>query len=366
MRILFSLFVLGHGLIHLMGFIKAFGLGNIQQLTKEISRPGGVFWLLCALIFIAVAILFSLKWDIWIFIAIPAIIISQVLIILAWQDAKFGSLANLLILIVVIPALAENRFSNMVNSEINKLLEQPAYSRQLVTDDKLNHLPPVVQTWLRRSGVIGKPVIQFIRLKQKGEMRTKEKGRWMEFTAQQYFTVKEPQFIWRTRVKAMPLISMTGRDKLVNGEGHLVIKLFSLLTVAKAGNDEKMNTATMIRYLAEISWFPSAALCEYIHWEPIDSFSAKAIMNFRGVSAEGVFHFNASGDFTRFTADRYMGNGKDAKSEKWLVEATGYKEFHGYRIPHKNKVTWQLHTGDFNWANIEITEIEFNIPERYR
>ena len=34
---LFVLFV--HGLIHVMGFMKAYNYGNITQLTKAISKP---------------------------------------------------------------------------------------------------------------------------------------------------------------------------------------------------------------------------------------------------------------------------------------------------------------------------------------
>lgn len=366
MRILFVLFVAAHGLIHLMGYTRAFGLANIQQLTKEISRPAGIIWLLCTLLFIAVAILFFLKREWWPFFAVPAILVSQVLIIQSWQDAKFGTIPNFLILLVIVQAIAENRFNNMVNAEIKMLLQQPAASKEMITDEKLINLPTVVQTWLRKSGVIGKPGIQFVRLKQKGEMKIKQNSKWMKFSARQYFTVSKPQFVWQTSAHLFPMITLNGRDKFMSGEGHLLIKLLSLFTVAKSGNDEKMNSATMIRYLAEISWFPSAALSEFIRWEPVDSFSAKAIMDFQGVRAEGVFHFNPAGDFVQFTADRFMGSGKNAKTEKWLVEAKGYKEFHGYRIPTKNKVTWQLQTGDFNWANIEITEMDFNIPEIYR
>ena len=218
MKILFCLFVVGHGLIHLMGFTKAFELGTIQQLTKEITRPAGIFWLLCAFLFISAAILFFLKSEWLTFFAVPAIVISQILIIMTWQDAKFGSIPNFLIILVIIPVVAEIRFNKMVKAEINMLIKQPVAAQELITREKLNNLPPVVHTWLRKSGVIGKPEIQFVRLKQKGEMRTKQKGRWMKFSARQYFTVAKPQFVWQTSVNAFPLITLSGRDKFVDGQ----------------------------------------------------------------------------------------------------------------------------------------------------
>ncbi len=44
-----------HGLIHLMGFAKAFQYGQITQLTKDISKPAGALWLLAALLFVVSA-----------------------------------------------------------------------------------------------------------------------------------------------------------------------------------------------------------------------------------------------------------------------------------------------------------------------
>ena len=37
-----------HGLIHLMGFAKAFGYAELPQLMQPISREWGVVWLLAA------------------------------------------------------------------------------------------------------------------------------------------------------------------------------------------------------------------------------------------------------------------------------------------------------------------------------
>jgi hypothetical protein len=365
MRLIFSMLLFFHGIIHLAGFIKSFGIRNIPQLTVEISKQTGVLWLFVALLFVIAALCFLLQKNWWVCLSLPAVLISQVLITMAWQDAKYGSIANLIILFVVITAMARIRFDKMVQKEVIALWESPIQESASISEENLIDLPPVIQRWLKVSGVVGKPAVQDVRLKQTGQMRLKENSKWMTFTATQYFSVEKPQFVWQTTVQLLPLISLNGRDKFLNGEGHLLINLFSLFRVAKAGNNSKMNSATLIRYLAETSWFPSAALCKYIRWAPIDLHTAKATINFSGVEAEGVFHFNANGDFTRFTADRYMTTGIDAKPEKWLVEVTGYKEFNGYRIPHKNKVTWQLQTGDFNWANIEITSIEFNTRKIY-
>jgi hypothetical protein len=109
LRYLFAFVLLMHGLIHFMGFAKAFNYGNITQLTKEISKPAGFMWLITAFLFIAATFMFVQKKDAWAVLAIIAALISQVLIILVWKDAKFGTIANLIVLFVAILSLITKR-----------------------------------------------------------------------------------------------------------------------------------------------------------------------------------------------------------------------------------------------------------------
>ena len=45
MKLAFTVLLLVHGLVHGMGFLKAFGLVRLPQLASPISRPLGVLWL---------------------------------------------------------------------------------------------------------------------------------------------------------------------------------------------------------------------------------------------------------------------------------------------------------------------------------
>ena len=75
-----------------MGFAKAFNHGNITQLTKEISKPVGFLWFLTAFLFIICIALYLLKKDSWAYFSLIAVILSQMLILNNWQDAKFGTI----------------------------------------------------------------------------------------------------------------------------------------------------------------------------------------------------------------------------------------------------------------------------------
>lgn len=101
MRIIFLIILFLHGLIHLMGFAKAFQLAEIEQLTLPISKLSGLFWLLTCILMLSAGAAYLLKMDWWWIIALLAVVISQVLILMYWQDAKAGTIANLLILIFI-------------------------------------------------------------------------------------------------------------------------------------------------------------------------------------------------------------------------------------------------------------------------
>jgi hypothetical protein len=85
-----------------MGFMKSFGFADLSELTLEIPRLTGTLWLISAFLFLAVIILFALRKKWWWVPTIFAAVLSQLLIFFAWQDAKFGTVANIIILIAIV------------------------------------------------------------------------------------------------------------------------------------------------------------------------------------------------------------------------------------------------------------------------
>ena len=106
MRYLFSGIVFIHGLIHLMGPAKAWGLAELPPLTRPISRPVAWLWLTAAVLMVAVAILFLARPASWWTLGIVAALVSQAAILTAWRDARAGTVANLLVLVVAALAMA--------------------------------------------------------------------------------------------------------------------------------------------------------------------------------------------------------------------------------------------------------------------
>ena len=367
LRIVFLVIVLLHGLIHLMGFVKEWKLAPVSQLSGQTLIPlsaagakiAGAFWLLACLGFLWAGVAFLLKKESWWVIAALAVLVSQLLIILYWPDAKAGTVANIIVLLGLLPAYGDWSFDRMVRQEVQTLLSQSAKTEATpVTREMLAGLPHCVQNWLTQSGVVGKPKAVTVHLKQKGLMRTKPDGPWMPGEAEQYFNTEHPGFIWTIRLHMPPGLPVAGRDKYAGGKGNMLIKAFSLVPIVN-GKGDKIDQGTMLRYLGEIVWFPSAALSPYISWENVDSTSAKATMEYKGMKTSGIFTFDAEGNFISMNAERYMGSGDKATLEKWHIPATEWQVIDGVRIPVKGEVVWKLKDGDFSYYKWEITNVNW-------
>jgi hypothetical protein len=126
------------------------------------------------------------------------------------------------------------------------------------------------------------------------------------------------------------------------------------------GRGSKIDQGTLLRYLGESVWFPSAALASYIRWEPIDDSSATATISYAGVSASGVFTFDDQGRFLRMTARRYKDGAESASPETWEVRASAWGSMSGVSLPVEGAVTWKLRTGDFECYRWKIAAIHYN------
>jgi len=364
MRIALIILIGIHGIIHLFGFLKAYGISEFDTITQPISKFQGMFWLLTFSLFASTIFLIFVHSRYWWLCGFIALVVSQILIFCYWSDAKFGTIANVIILFATVVGYSSFSFTYKIKEERITLFEKSEVINQtFVKEEEISDLPAVVQKWLVHSGMIGKPVISNVHLVQELQLKMKpEQSDWNNGTAEQYFTVQPPAFNWNINTEINSIASIVGRDKFENGNGEMIIKLFSLIPIANAKNDEKINQATLQRYLAEIVWFPSASLSSYIKWESVDDYSAKATMEYNGTIGSGTFYFDKQGNFKKFVAMRYQDSNANEPTE-WTVIATKLEERNGIKIPIECNANWKLDNGNWTWLKLKITDIKYNLQE---
>ena len=185
----------------------------------------------------------------------------------------------------------------------------------------------------------------------------------MPLEAEQSIRVPQPGFYWSAEAALAPSLTMSGRDRFQDGKGHMFFKFLSLIPVADS-RGPAIDQGSLLRYLAETMWYPTAALEDYIRWEEgPDSLSAKATIRWGGMEASGVFGFTPEGDVDRFDALRYYDRKTGATLEKWHIQndPNGFRDFNDIRIPARSSVSWLLAEGDFEWLKLEVTGMEYDV-----
>jgi hypothetical protein len=365
LRLLLLILLIFHGLIHLLGFAKSCKLAELPQLAKEIPHLLGILWLCTAILLIGAALLFIIGRDAWWIPAAGGILLSQILIGLAWSDAKFGTALNVVLFVFVLLGYGVWSFHSLADASRAVLLNAAGNGRNIVTKESIGGLPSIVQKWLIRSNVVGKEAARSVRLHQTGEMRTTKEGAWMRFRADQWITSAQPGFLWLVRVNAGPGLVIYGLDSYADGHGRMLMKILALYSVVDAHGPE-LDQGTMVRYLSEIIWAPSTALSPYVQWRQVDSLTAEATMSYGGITATGRFTFDANGDPIGFTAKRYFYRDAGSTLEDWVIRnpSEGFKDFDGIRIPSRSTVSWTLKDGEYLWLKLEIDELRFNQAEK--
>jgi hypothetical protein len=244
---------------------------------------------------------------------------------------------------------------------VEAILEDARQSARFeITERHMAHLPEPVQRYLRLAGISGKPNVRTVYLRQQGLFRMKPEQRWLPFTAGQHFGTNAPAFVWDAKIQLLPLVSVSVTDLFFRGHGRLQAKLLSLVPVADARGPE-VDQGEMLRYLAEMAWFPTAWVSPYLEWESHDIYSANVTLLSSGLAVSAVLHFDEAGQLCRVAAQRYMESGGRFFLHDWSGEFSDYRDFAGLLVPSKASVIWHLPSGDFTYFRGEVTHLDYGL-----
>jgi hypothetical protein len=171
---------------------------------------------------------------------------------------------------------------------------------------------------------------------------------WVPFEAEQTVGLDPPWFVWDARMHLGPGVEIRVRDSLVHGRGAMRAALWGLIPLADARGTVAMSEGSLVRYLAEASWFPWALRpSPALRWEPIDADAARATLTVSGVTVALDFHFAASGLVDRvFTPSRPRHVGGRDLPTPWEGRWLAYDRRDGVLIPTRGEVAWLLPEGE--------------------
>ncbi len=363
MRYFPAFIILIHGCIHCMGFAKAFGYGNIATITKIISKTSGTFWMLTALLFALAAILLVLKKHSWCYIALFAALISQVLIIMVWKDAKYGTVANLLIVVTALIGLATQQFEHRYAKDVKAYIKNCGqFTPSILTEQDILQLPDPVKKYLHYTHSIGQPKIKNFKVEFTGGIRKKSQQNYMPFKSEQHnFTDAATRLFFMNA--AMIHLPVAGYHCYKSGAAYMDIRLFSLFRVQhQQGN--KMDIAETVTFFNDMCCMAPATLIDKrIEWLRVNGDSVEASFTVNANTVKATLVFNSEGQLVNFISnDRYaqMDNGS-MQQLTWSTPLKNYKEINGFRLPSFAEAVYTYPDGDFVYGTFNLSSITYNI-----
>jgi hypothetical protein len=361
LKYIFAFVTLIHGLIHFMGFAKAYNYGNITQISKYISKSTGSIWFITAILFIIAVVLFFVKKESWAYFAIVAAVISQILIITVWKDAKFGTIINIIVLFVAIASLAIHHFEMGFKADVERHITQTNFiNNDLLTEADIISLPIPIQKYIRYSGAINKPKVKNMKVVFDGEMRDKGKD-FFKFTSVQYNFFDDPTRLFFMKAK-MYGVPVPGYHCYQNATATMQIKLLGLFNVVNVKGNEMNKAETVTLFNDMCLMAPASLIDKRIEWTAIDSLSTKATFANGINKITATLYFNEQGQLINFTSDdRYAIT--DMKKYRFSTPVKDYVDKGGRKIMSYGETIWHYPDGEFVYGKFTLKSIEYNVTD---
>lgn len=363
LKIIFSLLLIIHTIIHLFGFFKAFNIFEKVVLIKsKIPKIIGIFWLLSSLLFLITFILLSIiKHKGWYYFGFAGFIISQLLIILTWEEAKYGTIINIIILIILLLKFSSINFESKFKSESRSYLQ--VYNNRktdIIEVNKLNNLPEILKRYIIYCKLNNKEDINNLYASFYGKIFFKKNNKFFYFNSHQFnFIDKNVRlFFMKAKMFGIPVYAY---HKYINGNASMVVKICGLIPIIKASGED-LNVSETVTYFNDLCLLaPSALTNKNIIWKQLTDTSVIAYFKIGQFSISAELIFDKDGKLLNFISyDR-----TDITTNNKIPFHTPvleYSYFGNKYLPSHGKAIWYYSTGPFTYIDVYIKNIYYNLP----
>jgi hypothetical protein len=235
-------------------------------------------------------------------------VISQVLIVLWWKDARFGTIANVLLLAPIVVALA-GVWPGGAASQFRRLAAE-GFARHAapppVTDADLAPLPAPVQRYLRFAGVVGKPRVLNFRARFQGTIAGARNAGAAPFRATQVSFLDRPTrlFLLESARAGVPFDAF---HVFAAPTATMRVKIASLFTVVDARGPEMDQSETVTMFNDMCLLAPASLIDPRIRWFSSGEDRVDATFELGGHTVHATLRFGPNGELVDFVSqDRYQ------------------------------------------------------------
>ena len=219
-------------------------------------------------------------------------------------------------------------------------------SNAVYAKEDFESLPPLLRAYIEECGYIGSP--------RKSVLK-------MEYMKVDFANILVRLAFIDSKMFGIPF---QGYDYFVNGKGGMkgvLAKSFQLFNQT----GEQMDKAALVTYLAEIIFLPEALLQDFVSFNQLDSNRVEAHIEYKGLKACGIYHFNDAHEMTYFSTDERSQTASDGsvKNIPWEAQCREYKLYSdGIKRPTVFRAVWKYPDQDFIYFDGKISSVNGEKP----
>ena len=261
---------------------------------------------------------------------------------MAWTTWIAIGAGSIIVVVVALALIGDVRWANATKAQM-ALLEGarlPALSGRYDARE-LDGLPAPVQRYFRMVLKDRQPLIASATFELAGTINMSDTDEnWKPFSSTQRAVIHRPGFLWNGRVVMLPGLAAHVHDSYIAGTGTLRAALLGLFTVAEVQGGGEIARGELMRYFAEMAWYPTALLpSQGVLWDAVDDHSANATLADGPIGLTLLFTFDDAGLISGIHADaRGSGVGTDMVMLPWDCSVSNYQLRHGMMVPTRGGV----------------------------
>lgn len=362
MRFALALLISLHAVLHILGAAKGLRWIELTQLRTPIGATAGWLWLLTAVLLLAGAagVALGARW--WWYPALPGIVLSQALIVSAWSDAKFGTVANVAIAVPLLIAAMASRatsFRSRFEHDRDRLLANVTRPAAVVTEADVAQVPPLMRSYLRAGGAVGRARVRNMRVTFTAEMRGSSTAPWMTSTATQYEFFDPPARLFHMSASRSG-IPLDVLHEYIGDSATFQVRIAGLYPMIDTRGDAITHDETVTLMNDILVMAPAAVLDLPFTFETTGEHTLGATFRNGGYTVAASLTFSPAGDLVGFTsADR--AHGREAGPAIWSTPISDYRTIDGIRVGSRGDANWIDATGEWTYGRFRITSIAYNV-----
>ena len=361
-----SLVVVVHGCIHMLGAAKGLGWADVTQLAASISTGLGVIWLAAALVTVAAGMLLLARIRWWWIVGGIAVVVSQIVIVTSWADARAGTIVNVILLGAVVYGWASQGPRGARAEYRRRAADVLAahLSPGLLTEAELAHLPTPVAAYVRQSGAVGQARIVSLHARFHGRIRGGPTKPWMTFTGEQVNTFgPQPSrlFLMDAELFGLPVEVLHVFEA---GAATMRVRALSLFTMVDASGPE-MDRAETVTIFNDLCVLAPAALADApVSWQTLDDHHVRGTYTYGLNTISAELAFDDDHELVDFVSDDRTALSTDGKTftpQRWSTPIFGYRTLGSWRLGTIGEGHWHAADGEFAYLEYRLDDITYDV-----